>query len=95
MITSLYHPILRLASPHQVLRRFVRDAGSVNQALSPFGLMITVDRAARLPETTEIRSALQASKSIQLQIAAVSSVRSLLRPHCFAELAAVTCGSPK
>ena len=37
----------------------------------------------------------QASKSIQLQIAAVSSVRSLLRPHCFAELAAVTCGSPK
>ena len=30
-----------------------------------------------------------------LQIAAVSSVRSLLRPHCFAELAAVTCGSPK
>ena len=41
------------------------------------------------------RSALPASKSIQLQIAAVSSVRSLLRPHCFAELAAVTCGSPK
>ena len=30
-----------------------------------------------------------------LQIAAVLSVRSLLRPHCFAELAAVTCGSPK
>jgi hypothetical protein len=46
-------------------------------------------------ETAEIRSALQASKSIQLQIAAASSVRSLLRPHCFAELAAVTCGSPK
>jgi hypothetical protein len=46
-------------------------------------------------ETAEIRSALQASKSIQLQIAAVSSVRSLLRPHCFAELAAVTGGSPK
>ena len=46
-------------------------------------------------ETPEIRSAPQASKSIQLQIAAVSSVRSLLRPHCFAELAAVTCGSPK
>lgn len=46
-------------------------------------------------ETAEIRSALQASKSIQLQIAAVSSVRSLLRPHSFAELAAVTCGSPK
>jgi hypothetical protein len=48
-------------------------------------------------ETAEIRSALQASKSIQLQIAAgrVSSVRSLLRPHCFAELAAVGCGSPK
>jgi hypothetical protein len=63
--------------------------------LSPFGLMITVDRAARLPETTEIRSALPASKSIQSQIAAVSSVRSLLRPHCFAELAAVGCGSPK
>jgi hypothetical protein len=58
----LYHLILRLASPHQVLRRFVRDAGGVNQALSPFGLMITVDRAA---ETTEIRSALPASKSIQ------------------------------
>jgi hypothetical protein len=91
----LYHSILRLASPHQVLRRFVRDAGSVNQALSPFGLMITVDRAARLPETTEIRSSLPASKSIQSQIAAVSSVRSLLRPHCFAELAAVGCGSPK
>jgi len=57
----------------------------------------------KLPDTqiwrealaAEIRSALQASKSIQLQIAAVSSVRSLLRPHCFAELAAVTCGSPK
>jgi hypothetical protein len=31
----------------------------------------------------------------ELQIAAVSSVRSLLRPHCFAELAAVMCGSPK
>ena len=46
-------------------------------------------------ETAEIRSALPASKSIQLQIAAVSSVRSLLRPHCFAELAAVGCGSPK
>ena len=41
------------------------------------------------------RSALSASKSIQLQIAGVSSVRSLLRPHSFAELAAVTCGSPK
>src|SRR5580700_11307256 len=27
--------------------------------------MVTVDRAARLPETTEIRSALPASKSIQ------------------------------
>ena len=26
---------------------------------------------------------------------AIRSVRSLLRPHCFAELAAVTCGSPK
>ena len=36
-----------------------------------------------------------ASKSIQLQIAAVSSVRSLLGPHCFAEFAAVACGSPK
>ena len=44
-------------------------------------------------ETTEIRSALPASKSIQLRIAAVS--RSLLRPYCFAELAAATCGSPK
>jgi hypothetical protein len=71
------------------------DENRVNQALSPFGLMITVDKAARLPEATEIRSALPASKSIQSQIAAVSSVRSLLRPHCFAELAAVTCGSPK
>jgi hypothetical protein len=38
---------------------------------------------------------LQASKSIQSQIAAMSSVRSLLRPHCFAALAAVGCGSPK
>jgi hypothetical protein len=38
---------------------------------------------------------LPASKSIQLQIAAVSSVRSLLGPHCFAELAAVGCGWPK
>jgi hypothetical protein len=46
-------------------------------------------------ETAEIRSALPASKSIQLQIAAVSSVRSLLGPHCFAEFAAVACGSPK
>jgi hypothetical protein len=46
-------------------------------------------------ETTEIRSALPASKSIQLRIAAVSSARSLLRPYCFAELAAATCGSPK
>ena len=60
-----------------------------------FGVMITVDRAARLTETTEIRSALPASKSIQSQVAALSSVRSLLRPHCFAELAAVGCGSPK
>jgi hypothetical protein len=30
-----------------------------------------------------------------LQIAAVSPVRSLLGPHCFAEFAAVACGSPK
>jgi hypothetical protein len=44
-------------------------------------------------ETTEIRSALPARKSIQLRLAAVS--RSLLRPYCFAELAAATCGSPK
>jgi hypothetical protein len=29
------------------------------------------------------------------QIAAVSSARSLLRSHWFAELAAVACGSPK
>jgi hypothetical protein len=57
----------------------------------------------KLPDTqiwreafaTEIRSALPASKSIESQIAAVSSVRSVLRPHCFAELAAVGCGSPK
>jgi hypothetical protein len=57
-----------------------------------------IRREAFAPATetaAEIRSALPASKSIQLQIAAVSSVRSLLRPHCFAELAAVTCGSPK
>jgi hypothetical protein len=46
-------------------------------------------------ETAEIRSALSASKSIRLQIAAAWSVRSRLRPHCFAELAAVACGSPK
>jgi hypothetical protein len=26
-VNVLYHSILRLASPHQVLRRFVRDAG--------------------------------------------------------------------
>ncbi len=50
---------------------------------------------ARLTETTEIRSALPASKSIESQIAAVSSVGALLRPHCFAELAALGCGSPK
>ena len=56
---------------------------------------IRCEAFAPATETAEIRSALQASKSIQLQIAAVSSVRSLLRPHCFAELAAVTCGSPK
>ena len=68
---------------------------AVYQALSLFGLMITVDRTARVPETTEIRSALPTSKSIQSQVAAVSSVCSLLRPHCFAELAAVACGSPK
>jgi hypothetical protein len=67
----------------------------VNQALRPFGVIITVDGAARLTETSEIRSALPASQSIQLQIAAVSSVRSLLGPHCFAEFAAVACGSPK
>jgi hypothetical protein len=67
----------------------------VNQALSPFGVMITVDRTAHLTETTEIRSALPATKSIQAQVAAVSSVRSLLRLHCVAELAAVGCGSPK
>jgi hypothetical protein len=52
-------------------------------------------REAFATETTEIRSVLPASKSIQSQIAAVLSVRSLLRPHCFAELAAVGCGSPK
>ena len=54
-----------------------------------------IRREGFAPATAEIRSALPASKSIQLQIAAVSSVRSLLRPHSFAELAAVTCGSPK
>ena len=57
--------------------------------------LIRCEAFAPATETAEIRSALPASKSIQLQIAAVSSVRSLLRPHCFAELAAVTCGSPK
>ena len=56
-----------------------------------------IQREAFAPatETTEIRSALPASKSIQLEIAAVSSARSLLRPYCFAELAAAMCGSPK
>jgi hypothetical protein len=43
----------------------------------------------------EIRSALPPSESSQLQSATASSVYSLLRPHCFAELAAVACGSPK
>ncbi len=52
-------------------------------------------REAFAPATAEIRSALSASKSIRLQIAAAWSVRSRLRPHCFAELAAVACGSPK
>ena len=51
----------------------------VNQVLSPFGLMITVDRTARVTETTGISSELPASKSIQSQAAAVPSVRSLLR----------------
>ena len=51
----------------------------VNQALSPFGLMITVDRTARVTETTEISSELPASKSMQSQTADVPSVRSLLR----------------
>jgi len=52
-------------------------------------------RREAFASAAEIRSALPASKSIQLQIAAVSSVRSLVRPHCFAELAAVKCSSPK
>jgi hypothetical protein len=82
---------VRLDRTQNVLKN---EKAARNQALSPFGLMITVDRAARLPQT-EIRSALPASKSIQSQIAAVSSVRSFIRPHCFAELAAVGCGSPK
>ena len=57
--------------------------------------LIRCEAFAPATETAEIRSALPASKSIQLQIAAVSSVRSLLGPHCFAEFAAVACGSPK
>ena len=51
----------------------------VNQALSPFGLMITVDRTARVTETTGISSELPASKSMQSQAAEVPSVGSLLR----------------
>jgi hypothetical protein len=56
-----------------------------------------IRREAFAPDTgtSQNRPALPASKSIQLQIAAVSSVCSLLRFHCFAELAAVACGSPK
>ena len=62
-----------IAAKHE---RIVKDA---KQALGPFGPMITVDRTARVAETTGIRSAPPASKSIQSQVAAVSSVRSLLR----------------
>ena len=51
----------------------------VNQALSPFGLMITVDRTARVTETTGISSELPASKSMQSQAAEVPSVGSQLR----------------
>ena len=53
------------------------------QAVSPFGVMIAVGKAAHLTERAEIRTALSASKSIQSQVAAVSSVRSLLRLHHF------------
>jgi hypothetical protein len=60
-----------------------------------YRLADTPMRREAFAPATEIRSALPASKSIQSQLAAVSSVRSLLRPHCFAELAAVACGSPK
>jgi hypothetical protein len=62
----------------------------VNQVPSPFGLMITVDRTARVTETTGISSELPAIKSIQSQAATVPPCA-----HCFAELAAVACGSPK
>jgi hypothetical protein len=74
------------------------EAGELVAKRLPYGIY-EIRREASAPatetETEEIRSALPASKSIQLQIAAVSSVRSLLGPHCFAEFAAVACGSPK
>jgi len=87
-------PVSRVTGHWELADRHMSGQG-VNQGLSPFGAMITIYRTAHLTETTEIRSALPATKSIQSQIAAVSSVRSLLGFHCFAELAAVACGSPK
>jgi hypothetical protein len=72
------------------------EAGELVAKRLPYGIYeIRREASAPATETEEIRSALPASKSIQLQIAAVSSVRSLLGPHCFAEFAAVACGSPK
>jgi hypothetical protein len=88
-----------LANPYDPVFQ-TDDAGELVAKRLPYGIY-EIRREAFAPatetetETAEIRSALQASKSIQLQIAAVSSVRSLLRPHCFAEFAAVACGSPK
>src|SRR5580704_9654128 len=72
-----------------------RTHGKSKTLLTGGGLLMEGTQSIWPPEATEIRSALPASKSIQSQIAAVSSVRSLLRPHRFAELAAVGCGSPK
>jgi len=82
-----------LASTNQ--RRVRRRTGQQVHRHKRFRLSRLSSGRFRKVRNAEIRSALQASKFIQLQIAAVSSVRSLLRPHCFAELAAVTCGSPK
>jgi hypothetical protein len=65
-----------------------------DQAHSPFGLIITIHRAARLPKTTEIRSA-QPEQIHPIADRPPCRLCSLLRPHCFAELAAVACGSPK
>jgi hypothetical protein len=84
----------RGGSPRSV-QYSVRLTGSRSRSIG-YGIY-EIRREAFTPatETAEIRSALPASKSIQLQIAAVSPVRSLLGPHCVAEFAAVARGSPK